>query len=110
MSSLQLCIQKCAEYGYKKGPTNSKYISAMKVLKSIISKSNIQCKCLKEHKCPLYLALETFKITEEKQILEGKCQLVRYLIIHGADIKFEPKQNQKAKKNIGKWALKWFDF
>ncbi len=82
----------------------------MNVLKSIVTKSNIQCKCLKEHKCPLYVALEIFKITDEKQILEGKCQLIRYLIIHGADIKFEPKQNQKAKKNIGKWSLRWFDF
>jgi hypothetical protein len=73
MSSSQLCIQKCAEYGYKKGPANSKYKTAMNVLKSIIKKSSIQCKCLKEHKCPLYVALETFKITDEKQILEGKC-------------------------------------
>jgi hypothetical protein len=32
------------------------------------------------------------------------------LIIHGADIKFEPKQDQKAKKIVGKWALKWLDF
>jgi hypothetical protein len=73
MSSSQLCILKCAEYGYKKGPNNSKYRTAFNVLKSIVTKSSIQCKCLKEHKCPLFVALETFKITNEKEILEGKC-------------------------------------
>lgn len=110
MSSSQLCILKCAEYGYKKGPNNSKYRTAFNVLKSIVNKSNIQCKCLKEHKCPLYVALETFRITTEKEILSGKCELIRYLIVNGADIKFEPKQDLKAKKSIGKWALRWFDF
>jgi hypothetical protein len=56
------------------------------------------------------VALETFKITSEKEILEGKCELIRYLIVNGADIKFEPKQDLQAKKSIGKWALRWFDF
>jgi hypothetical protein len=32
------------------------------------------------------------------------------LIVNGADIKFEPKQDQKAKKIVGKWSLKWFDW
>jgi hypothetical protein len=47
ISSTQLCIQKCADFGYKKGPTNSKYRGAMNVLKSIVKKSTISCKCLK---------------------------------------------------------------
>ena len=31
------------------------------------------------------------------------------MIIQGATIKFEPKQDQKANKQMGKWALRWFD-
>jgi hypothetical protein len=35
--------------------------------------------------------------------------LIRYLIVNGADIKYEPKQDQKAKKHPGKWNLHWID-
>ena len=71
--------------------------------------ATLECKCLKQHKCPLFIALEAFKITTEEQILEQKCDLVRYLIQNGATIKFEQDQDKKALKNPGKWNLKWFD-
>jgi hypothetical protein len=31
------------------------------------------------------------------------------LIINGANLKFEQKQNEKAKKVFNKWALHWMD-
>ena len=81
----------------------------MDLMKDFIQKSSLECRCLKEHKCPLYIALETFKITEERQILEGKCDIVRYLIINGAGIKFDEKQGKKTDKPPNVWKLNWFD-
>lgn len=37
-----------------------------------------------------------------------KCDLVRALIVAGANIKFEPRQDQKGGKG-DRWSLKWFD-
>ena len=34
---------------------------------------------------------------------------MRQLILRGATIKFEPKQDEKANKKVGKWALRWLD-
>jgi len=34
---------------------------------------------------------------------------VRYLIINGASLKFDQKQNEKSKKIMNKWALHWMD-
>lgn len=79
------------------------------MIKSITRKSSLECKCIKEHKCPLYIALETFKVANEDQILEHKCDLLRYLIVQGASIKFELKQDQKAGRVLSKWSLKWLD-
>ena len=31
------------------------------------------------------------------------------LIMKGATIKFEPDQDKKANKQVGKWALRWLD-
>lgn len=69
----------------------------------------LECKCTKEHKCPLYTALEAFKISDEDQLLNCKCDLVRYLIQNGATIKYEQDQDKKALKHPGKWNLKWLD-
>ena len=55
--------------GQKKGSANNLYKSYMEIMKDFISKATLECRCLKEHKCPLFIALETFKITEETQIL-----------------------------------------
>lgn len=80
----------------------------MKLMKALITRSALECKCLKEHKCPLYIAFETFRITDEEQILACKCDIIRALIVAGANIKFEPKQDQRGKKG-DKWSLKWID-
>lgn len=112
-SSVNLLICKASQIGKSKGPTNAQYISCAKLLKAMVKDAarpaTLECKCLKDHKCPLYIALEAFKITEEAQILEAKCDLVRYLIQNGANIKFEQDQDKKALKNPGRWNLKWFD-
>jgi hypothetical protein len=112
-SSLGLFISKAAQIGKSKGPTNALYIACSNLLKTMVKEAPkpaaLECKCLKEHKCPLYIALEAFKITTEEQLLECKCDLVRYLIQNGASIKFEQDQDKKALKNPGKWNLKWMD-
>lgn len=82
----------------------------MDLMKDIISKSTLECKCLKEHRCPLYIALETFKITDEKQILEGRGDILRYLIINGATLKFDERQTKKNDKISNVWKLPWIDF
>ena len=48
-------------------------------------------------------------ISDEEQIMSCKCELVRVLIIHGANLKFESHQNDKAAKKVGRWALRWLD-
>ena len=57
----------------------------------------------------MYIALEIFKITNEAQILEGKCDIVRYLIINGATIRFDEKQGKKGEKSVTGWKLPWLD-
>ena len=57
----------------------------------------------------MYIALEAFNITDESQILEGKCDLVRYLIVNGATIRFEEKQTKKSEKILKGWKLKWYN-
>lgn len=69
ISSFNLFIKKTATVNQKKGTSNTQYKICMELMKDIITKSNLECKCLKQHKCPLYIALQTFKITDEKQIL-----------------------------------------
>jgi hypothetical protein len=88
VSSFNLFISKTASLGQSKGHSNAQYISAMKLMKELIKRSSLECKCLKEHKCPLFIALETFKITDEEQILACKCDLIRALIVAGANVKF----------------------
>lgn len=48
----------------------------------------VECKCSKEHKCPLFTAIKACSVTKEEQILEQKYDLVRYLLTHGATIRF----------------------
>lgn len=92
ISSFNLFINKAAQIGKSKGPTNNQYISCFKLLKTMIKGKGkpptLECKCTKEHKCPLYTALEAFKISDEDQLLNCKCDLVRYLIQNGATIKY----------------------
>jgi hypothetical protein len=107
VSSFNLFISKTASLGQAKGHNNAQYLSGMKLMKELIKRSTLECKCIKEHKCPLYIALETFRITEEEQVLACKCDLVRSLIVAGASIKFEPRQDQRGKGD--KWSLKWLD-
>ena len=109
ISSFNLFITKTATVGSSKGHNNAQYLSCMKLMKVIIKKSSLECKCLKEHKCPLYIALQTFKIMTEDQLLECKCDLLRYLIMNGATIKYEPDQDKKSGKIIGKWSLRLLD-
>lgn len=109
VSTFNLFISKTALVGQKKGSANSQYKAYMDLMKDFMQKSSLECRCLKQHKCPLYIALETFKIAEEKQILEGKCDIVRYLIINGASIKFDEKQGKKSDKPPNVWRLNWFD-
>ncbi len=88
VSSFNLFISKTASLGHSKGHNNAQYLSAMRLMKELIKRSSLECKCLKEHKCPLFIALETFRITDEEQILACKCDLIRALIVAGASIKF----------------------
>jgi hypothetical protein len=60
--------------------------------------------------------LETFKIKDETDILEGRGDIIRYLIIHGANIKFDEKYGPATtctpnvtKKPIHAWRLPWID-
>ena len=108
-SSTNLLISQTAQVGASKGPNNNQYIAAMKLVRELIKTASLVCKSTKEHQSPLYVALEAFKITTEEQILECKCDLIRELILKGATIKFEPKQDEKANKKVGKWALRWLD-
>lgn len=57
ISSFNLFITKTSAMGQSKGHNNAQYLSAMKLMKELIKKSTLDCKCLKEHKCPLYIAL-----------------------------------------------------
>jgi 3-methyladenine DNA glycosylase AlkD len=57
VSSFNLFISKTAALGQAKGHSNAQYLSAMKLMKELIKRSSLECKCLKEHKCPLYIAL-----------------------------------------------------
>lgn len=38
-----------------------------------------------------------------------KCDLVRYLIMNGATIRFEENQTKKSEKILKGWKLNWFD-
>lgn len=68
-SSVNLLISKAAQLGKSKGPANAQYIACIKLLKAMVKDAarpaTLECKCLKEHKCPLYIALEAFKIADE---------------------------------------------
>lgn len=59
--SVNLLISKAAQIGKSKGPANALYISCFKLLKAMVKDApkpaTLECKCLKEHKCPLYIAL-----------------------------------------------------
>lgn len=57
ISTFNLFIKQTATIGHKKGPDNSVYKANMDLLKLLIKTSTIECKCLKEHKCPLFIAL-----------------------------------------------------
>lgn len=57
ISCFNLFIQKTAKVGQKKGHNNSNYIACMDLMGPMIKNATLDCKCLKEHKCPLYIAL-----------------------------------------------------
>ena len=105
MSIFNALVQKTAKMGKSKGPNNSQYKEHMKVITVLSKTSTLECKLANE-KCPLYLALEGLEISEEREILEGKCDLIRYLIVNGATVKFEDKVRKE--KSVG-WKLRWFD-
>ena len=61
-SSFNLFIAQTSQMTYRKGHNNSQYLAAMTLMKEMINKANLVCKCKKEHKCPLYAALESMQV------------------------------------------------
>lgn len=57
MSTFNLLIKQTATIGYKKGPDNSTYKANMDLVKLASKTATLECKSLKEEKCPLYIAL-----------------------------------------------------
>ena len=61
ISCMNLFISKASQLGKSKGPNHAQYIVCSKLLRTMVKDAprpaTLECKCIKEHKCPLYIAL-----------------------------------------------------
>ena len=67
-------------------------------------KADLRCHCsLKfNHRCPLFVALDTLQIRGEEEIFQEKNVLIRKLIMNGASLQKNPKDSRT-------YHIPWFD-